>query len=210
MATSPNPARQRNARGEGDVLREHLLEAATSLLEEHGDAARLSVRAIARAAGVSPTALYLHFPDRDTLVEAAVNRGFEAFDGALIEATAPFANPLDRLRAMGVAYLDFARDRPALYATLFTVRRDPVAEETDCSPDVDRDDAFDALIELVEAIDPVAARERAFCLWAALHGYATLHGREHPLDWPDPGLFVDTLVPIIEPAAAPPRRSARR
>ena len=50
------------------------------MLNEVGDADRASVRAIARRAGVSPTALYLQFPDRDALVAAAVDAGFETFN----------------------------------------------------------------------------------------------------------------------------------
>lgn len=205
MKAAQTTTRQRNARGDGELLRGQLLDAAASLLEEHGDAARLSVRAIARTAGVSPTALYLHFPDRDALVEAAVDRGFSTFDTALIEATALHADPIERLFAMGTAYLDFARDRPALYATLFTARRPLVGGTVDRSPEVDRDDAFDALVDLVAAVDPEAALERAFCLWGALHGYATLHGRRGPTDWPDPVRFVATLLPIIAPTGVPPR-----
>ena len=44
------------------------------------------MRAIARRAGVSPTALYLQFPDRDALVDAAVDAGFAAFNAELIDA----------------------------------------------------------------------------------------------------------------------------
>ena len=78
--------RSRNPRGEGARLREQLLRAASEVLDEVGDADRVSVRAIARRAGVSPTALYLHFPDRDAAVAAAVDAGFVAFNAALRDA----------------------------------------------------------------------------------------------------------------------------
>lgn len=205
MTSSSTTARQRNARGDGELLREQLLDAAASLLEQHGDAARLSVRGIARAAGVSPTALYLHFPDRDALVEAAVDRGFMAFDAALISAAASQVTPYERLRAMGIAYLDFARSQPALYATLFTARR-PEMHEDACGAEVDRDQAFDALVEVVRAITAAPdARDRAMVLWSALHGYATLHGRSHVALWPSSERFVDALLPVTAPGAAPPR-----
>ena len=57
--------RPRNPRGEGNKLSEQLLAAPAEVLNEVGDADKVSVRAIARRAGVSPTALYLQFPDRD-------------------------------------------------------------------------------------------------------------------------------------------------
>ena len=92
------------------------------MLGEVGDADRVSVRAIARRAGVSPTALYLHFPDRDALVDAAVDAGFAAFNAELIAAASGPGPPRDRLEAMGVAYLVFAERRPALYAVLFSAQ----------------------------------------------------------------------------------------
>ena len=55
------------------------------MLNEVGDADRVSVRAIARRAGVSPTALYLQFPDRDSLVAAAVDAGFDTFNAELTQ-----------------------------------------------------------------------------------------------------------------------------
>lgn len=205
VSTSPATTRQRNARGDGELLRQQLLDAAAGLLEEHGDAARLSVRGIARVAGVSPTALYLHFPDRDALVAAAVDQGFIAFNTALGAAIDSADAPIAQLRAMGVAYLDFARSQPALYATLFTARR-PLVSDDDCGVDVDRDQAFDALVGVVEAITSAPdARDRAMVLWSALHGYATLHGRSHVALWPSSERFVDTLLPVTAPGPTHPR-----
>ena len=79
-------SRPRNPRGEGKRLRDQLLAATAEVLNEVGDADRVSVRAIARRAGVSPTALYLQFPDRDSLVTAAVDAGFDTFNDELTEA----------------------------------------------------------------------------------------------------------------------------
>ena len=122
MATAPE--RPRNPRGEGARLREQLLAGAAEVLDDVGDASRVSVRAIAQRAGVSPTALYLHFPDRDALVDAAVDAGFAAFnDGAADGRRARRVRPRRRLEAMGLAYLAFAERQPALYAILFSARR---------------------------------------------------------------------------------------
>ena len=60
-------SRGRNPRGEGDRLRATLLEAATALLAESEDPDSVSVRAVTRRARVSPTALYLHFENREEL-----------------------------------------------------------------------------------------------------------------------------------------------
>lgn len=194
--TAP-PARLRNPRGEGDKLREQLVAAAVALLDAEGDAARVSVRAIAKAAGVSPTALYLHFPDREALVSAAVDRGFAAFNEAILVASAAESEPVERIRAAGRAYLDFAERQPELYAVIFSTRRPKEGCEDDLAP-VDRGEGLDTLTATVAEArpgdDPREARELALTLWASLHGYATLHARPPGMDWPDGTAYVDRLM----------------
>jgi AcrR family transcriptional regulator len=196
-ATGRPAARRRNARGEGSRLREQLIEATVALLDAEGDAARLSVRAIAKAAGVSPTALYLHFPDRDALVSAAVDRGFEAFNAALLEAADAHTEPIARIRAMGVAYLRFSERQPELYTVIFSARRPLVSRSFGDEDGVERDQALDELMANVAAASPRAgageASAVALALWAALHGYAELRSRAAPGGWPDSEAFVDLI-----------------
>ena len=144
--------RSRNPRGEGARLREQLLRAASEVLDEVGDADRVSVRAIARRAGVSPTALYLHFPDRDAAVAAAVDAGFVAFNAALRDAAVAAGEPRAALEAMGLAYLDFAEQQAALYAGLFSARRAMTPGA------VDRDEGFDGLVAMLQAAEPRVRR----------------------------------------------------
>jgi AcrR family transcriptional regulator len=191
--------RERNPRGEGSRLREQLLQATAEVLNEVGDADRASVRAIARRAGVSPTALYLQFPDRDSLVAAAVDAGFEAFNEALLSASAFDGPPVERLLAMGRAYLDFFEERPALYATLFSTRRTLVDKE----PDVDRDRALDGVVELLQLIDPSLpdddAGQLAILIWSSLHGYAMLRTVRPKLEWPASEEFLRRLLAAYTP-----------
>ena len=109
---SAPPVRARNARGEGDRLREQLLVAAVTLIEDEGDAGRVSVRAIAKAAGVSPTALYLHFPDP----------WWKKRHEKRLVAGAPLLDGIARLLVDGgelFAQTD-VEERAAQYAELFT------------------------------------------------------------------------------------------
>jgi AcrR family transcriptional regulator len=186
--------RSRNARGEGSKLREQLLQATTEILSEVGDANAVSVRAIARRAGVSPTALYLQFPDRDALVTAAVDVGFDAFNAALTEAAAIPAPPGERLKAMGRAYLEFSVRQPALYTILFSTRR----TISDKSPETDRDRSLDGLIALLREHDPSLdaenAREVALVVWSSLHGYAMLRTVRSHFDWPEPDDYLRRLL----------------
>ena len=186
--------RPRNPRGEGNRLREQLLAATAEVLNEVGDANRVSVRAIAARAGVSPTALYLQFPDRDSLVSAAVDAGFETFNAELTAAAGTSGTPEERLLAMGLAYLEFSQHRPALYAILFSARR-PLVDKHEHGA---RDQAFDSLVALLQARKPSlsddAASEVAILVWTSLHGYAMLRAVRPHMPWPDPDVFLHRLL----------------
>lgn len=196
---STRPTRQRNPRGQGARLREQLVQATAEVLDEVGDASRISTRAIARRAGVSPTALYLHFPDRDALVAATVDAGFAAFNAALLTAARSAADPIASIEAMGRAYLAFADRRPALYAVLFSARRPLSTPAT-----VARDEGFDGLVALLRAADPALdaaeARHVAIALWSSLHGFATLRAARPRLGWPSAEAHVRrTLAAYVPP-----------
>lgn len=174
-------ARTRNPRGEGERLRGALLEVATELLAEVGDVERLSVRAVTRRAGVSPTALYLHFADKDALVAAIKARCFTALRDRLEAARdAHPDDPWDALRAMGAAYLGFARERPGWYGVCFQVEyhRELVDEAWDAHPTAQVGMAvFGVLVAQVARaaeLDGQEAFDRATVLWAALHGRASV------------------------------------
>jgi AcrR family transcriptional regulator len=192
--------RPRNPRGEGNKLRDQLLAATAEVLNEVGDADRASVRAIARRAGVSPTALYLQFPDRDSLVAAAVDAGFETFNRELLAAASIDGTPVERLLQMGRAYLAFSEQRPALYATLFSTRRTAVDKE----PGVERDQALDGLVALLQlnapAMDYEAACELAILIWSSLHGYAMLRTVRPHLEWPEPEAYLRRLLTAYAPS----------
>ena len=108
-------------------LRAELLERAEAVLRESG-AETLSLRELARDAGVSHGAPRSHFRDRGALLDALAERGFDRLAEA-IEAAAqalpaePGAGP-DLLRAAGGAYLDFASDNPALLALMVAAKAD--------------------------------------------------------------------------------------
>ena len=185
MADRIHPCTQRPRRGRASCASSSCGRRPRSS-DEVGDANAVSVRAIARRAGVSPTALYLQFPDRDALVAAAVDDGFEAFNAALMDAAAVPAEPRERLQAMGRAYLEFSVRQPALYAILFSARR-PLIDK----PLTPRDQAFDGLVALLREHDPAldaeSARELALVVWSSLHGYAMLRTVRPHFDWPAPG-----------------------
>ena len=107
MATStvdsaPAPAeRQRYARGEGDKLRTDLIDAATDLMATHGSIDGISLRAVARRAGVSPTAVYRHFDDHLDLLRESVADCWKHFYEIMIDAARELRRSVRRLPGGG-------------------------------------------------------------------------------------------------------------
>src|SRR5258708_38995990 len=97
-------------RGQGDRLRADLVAAASRLLEEGDGEQTLSLRAVARQAGVVPQSVYLHFADRKALLIAVYEARFGELLDALGETTGRDAR--DRLRAICLAYCGYAGQHP--------------------------------------------------------------------------------------------------
>jgi AcrR family transcriptional regulator len=117
-APSPAARRRPNARGDGERLREEIIPAAVRMLDELADDEALSLRAVARAVAISPTSVYLYFPDRDALVMAAMQRCHEELVRTGDEAAAAHEDLAAQLRAALLAQIDWALAHPGLYKVL--------------------------------------------------------------------------------------------
>src|SRR5437588_8714201 len=107
--------RVRAPRGSGDRLREEILDAATGLLLETGHARSVSIRSVAQRVGVTPPSIYLHFSDKEALMDAVCARRLAKLDREMLQVTAEHASPVRALRAQGLAYVRFAIENPELY-----------------------------------------------------------------------------------------------
>ncbi|MEV4536480.1 TetR/AcrR family transcriptional regulator [Asanoa sp. NPDC049518] len=168
-------AQSRNRRGEGERLRDALLTAAADLLSEDPDIDHLSVRTITARAGVTHTAMYLHFADKQALIEAMKTACFAELTQALTDAVHDVPDdPVAGLRAAGEAYLRFGAARPGHYAVMFHSARAGVAD----TPDTVRSAgmrAFHQLVDLAAAVVGEAdAHDAATNMWLALHGRITI------------------------------------
>src|SRR5689334_25185173 len=94
------------------ALREELITASLKLIETEGIGA-VSLRRVAREAGVSPGAPYHHFADRSALLAAIALQGYEVLDGRLRSAREEAPTAVRALGALIEAYVGFARDHPA-------------------------------------------------------------------------------------------------
>lgn len=101
-------------------LRAALLDAAVTVIDEIGPQG-LTIREVARRAGVSHAAPYRHFTDRDELILAAVEQGFELLQQTMdAEKAAAEKDPMSQFAASGLAYLEFALNNPAYYRVMFS------------------------------------------------------------------------------------------
>jgi AcrR family transcriptional regulator len=110
--------RRPNARGQGDLLREQIVDAAMRRLDELADDEALSLRAVAREVKIAATSVYLHFPDRDTLVVAVMQRCHEDMIKTGDEAMAAQEAPAAQLRARIMAMSRWAQKHPGLYKVM--------------------------------------------------------------------------------------------
>lgn len=172
-------ARQRSASAyhHGD-LRAALLRSALELVAE-GDLQRLSLREVARRAGVSHAAPYHHFEGKNDLLAAVAAQAFERLRDRLQEAIRGRRSPRTRLEAAAHAYLDFARENPS-YFRVMSMPELAYVETPDGRAKLEAAQAaFALLVELVAAASPVALgdadlRGLAVTVYATLHGFARL------------------------------------
>lgn len=178
-ATDAGSRRRRSPRGEGDQLRDELLDAAETLLIDKGSMEAVSVRAIADTVGVTPPSLYLHFEDKDDLFFAVCNRRFEDFEAVLRDAIRGIDEPVERLRALGRAYVRYGTERAEHYQIIFGPRAQDVVGDRPLEGTAGMR-ALGLLVETVqEAITAGALRDQdpwlaSLTLWSAVHGAVML------------------------------------
>lgn len=175
MSAAPRTALRRSSA----PLAERLVTVAEELLAEDGIEA-LSLREIARRAGVTHSAPLRHYPSLAALLAEVAARGFRVLFAAVERAEAGLpagAGARARLAAIARAYVRCAVARPAVFALMFRPDRIDVA-----APGFARDSraAFDQLVRAVRAAQDdgwrtaAPTRRLAGVLWASVHGVASL------------------------------------
>lgn len=146
-------------------LRNGLLCAARAILDEEGLTA-VSLRAVARRAGVSHAAPYRHFPNHEALLIELAIEGFTELKDAIIAAGAVSGLTEDKVASIGAAYMRFVARRPAVTRLMFG----PQLPNRDSFPNLAA--AADAVADAIgEVLDDEAL---GLTIWAAVHGLAML------------------------------------
>ena len=182
MTTAAARPRRRARRGDGELLRAEILTAARELLAETQDADAVSVRAVAERVGVSTPSLYLHFADKQALLDAVCEVVFADLDAAMEAESAQASDPFDGLRLRGLVYAKFALDNPEQYRLAMMrmpahdeVRHPFTAEDIVAGPTYHHlSEAVQRCIEVGVFAPGTSAQMVATTLWAAAHGAVSL------------------------------------
>ncbi|MET7395257.1 TetR/AcrR family transcriptional regulator [Dactylosporangium sp. NPDC005572] len=211
MTTDPSGAasggRTRNRRGEGGLLRDEIVAAAERILEREGNEDALTLRSVAREAGIAAPSIYGHFADREAILDAVLDIAFERLRQHVLAAVAELDDPVESLLAGCRAYVRFGFDEPARYTVLFGRRRAnrPVVTSAQRLADLPpewrrRTESFMVMVDGLTACaqagrsastDPFAD---ATALWTSLHGAVVMRQFVPGFPWPPVEEAVDEMV----------------
>lgn len=183
-------------------LRRSILDAAGALFLEHGSSG-FSLRQVAETIGYSPTTVYLYFENKEDLLFEVCLEGFETFGKLLEDAAASSPDPLERIYALGHAYVAFGTEHPAHYRLMFMERGDFLHRQDPKSkkPTID---SFQVLVAAVyEAhaaglLRPGDPLDYVYSLWAGVHGLVALWLSDPKVGQQDISQRADHLLAMLK------------
>ncbi|MGX1855407.1 TetR/AcrR family transcriptional regulator [Streptomyces sp. NPDC055299] len=198
--TTEGRRRSRAKRGEGGRLREELIEAAGTLLDDAGEDA-VTIRAVAQAVGVSTPSVYLHFDNRLELLHTVCLGVWDELGRRMRSVGTETSDPFAELHQRSVAYIRFGLDHPLRYRLVAT---GPATAATQQVADACFRFLRDTVQRCVDAgvlHGDVTALTRAIC--ACLHGAVSLLILQPASNWPDDiAQFADDVATLASQGAA--------
>jgi AcrR family transcriptional regulator len=203
-APSGSLARRERQREE---TRARILDAARELFVRNGVAAT-TMRAIAAQIDYTPTAIYHHFRDKDALIEELCYLDFRALATALVRI-GEIPDPIERIRRMGLAYVDFALENRGQYQFMFMTQTSHSAiDSSRIEKNNPEQDAYGFLVSTVEEglkkglfrSEFQDAHQLAQLFWGGLHGLVALHiaKQDDPwIDWRDPRTTIRLAIDVM-------------
>lgn len=182
---------------EKEDMRHLILDAARNIFLEKGYE-QASIRNIAEKIDYSPGTIYLYFKDKDEIFHALHEEGFRR----MLEKMQPLehvADPFERLKALGLVYLEFARNNKDFYDLMFIMQA-PLKHEEDLD---DWQMGHQALNYLKNVLKECQAEGHfkgrdinflSFTIWSAVHGMCALYCRERCKAYHDVNLDPETLM----------------
>jgi len=166
---------------EKEDLQRSILTAAREVFLEKGFE-QTSIRSIAQKIEYSPTTIYLYFKDKDAILYALHLDGFSILNNRM-EVLTNVQDPLERIKAMGRVYLQFASEHPDYYDLMFVQKSPMKALNEKEEKWLEGKGAFDGLkYSIQQCMDngslPFSnAESGAFLIWSTMHGMCTLYDR---------------------------------
>ena len=188
----------------GAATREAIVAAAEELLLESASEEAVSIRAVADAVGLTPPAIYRHFPDKHHLIFEVCNRQFARMADEVAAMAGATSDPLEAIAAAARGYARFGLENPEHYRVMFMGHADQTPEQY-ADEKVMETGSFAFLVALVqEAIDEGALRPElrdalplAHTLWAAVHGVVSLAVAKPNLPAPGVDEQLDAMLDVV-------------
>lgn len=206
MDDTTAPKTVRKPRGQGASRRGEILDAAKRLFLTEGFE-RATMRKIAASVGVSATALYLYFPDKDSILRAISESTFEALLAALEQTRQLPGTDLDRFKASLAAYIGFGRAYPDEYRLTFLAKMmassGPGRPNGPCDDVAAAEHSFGLLVSglanlmargIFRQADPMLTGE---AVWASIHGTTALLLDQAEHVESDPDALIARVIEII-------------
>lgn len=196
MGVTERKARQKEA------LRHQILAAARELFAKHGYES-VSMRKIAERIEYSPTAIYLHFRDKEELLQEICTETFQLLSKKLARVVTSEGDPADLLRRGLRVYVDFGISHPNHYRSTFMTPHHHVREPESCT-EIDFGTGGQAFQFLLDAVGRVMAsgptRQTdvmavSQALWMTVHGVTSLLiSKEGEFPWGDKNRLIDMTI----------------
>jgi AcrR family transcriptional regulator len=169
-----------------------------AIIESSG-ARHVSLRSVARRAGVAATSVYLHFPDVDHLLAAVMQRCFDDLTEATTQAASLATGPLDELRRRCRAYCHFGMEHPRLYQVMFSDNL-PAVLSADPADTPGRQSFANLVTAVRQCLNTGAAPPHddpfrlASLIWTAEHGLVLARIARPTFPWAPLDLLIDEMI----------------
>ena len=189
----------RKAKGDGHLRRAEILQAAERIFVLEGYEGA-TIRKIADEVGVSSTALYMHFRDKDQILLEICTEVMERLLSLNSEISARPIDSVSRVRLMLEAYVRFALSHPNAYRLVFCAS--PLAgsaQKRDATNDIGANcfERFSGVVREIAAEGRLRtgdSRTAALTLWAACHGLVALMITKPSFDWAPSEQFMGVMI----------------
>lgn len=200
LPSRPTPGRKR--KGEGSQRRVEILDAAKQLFVEEGYAAT-TIRRIAAKLGISSTALYVYFQDKDAILVEICDATFTGLINELDEVRRDATDPSDALAKCLERYIRFGLDHPNEYELTFVTRRSKELQKLRPKNENLGTQAYERFYDLVDAVvrsgvtDDVDTQRLSQQLWAAIHGLVVLLLLRSEFPWTELNSLINGHVKML-------------